>query len=308
MCFSPEKHAALKRKFECSSPVKVNKYNLKKNDKTGEEELIWNKRTKIEEPQESEMEFDLQPIKAETVEAKDSSAEEILGEQIKTLVNIAGRVTLNGPTETVKVKGKTLKKQEALFTDNTGSVRLVLWEQDTTKMQSGQCYSMTNVAVKDYNGTNYLTLTKHTKVNAAELQVDRQDVAVDNGKQIQVAFPPEGINYVQQYLSCNKCHAKVMDSPKKIIKCSECGLTQLKSKCSSKIIASILTKTDKDTMSLNIFDNIIEELYTLYKEQDGDIDKLFTELTDDDVTEILLTVNATVIFNDKKNASTVIKL
>lgn len=111
MCFSPEKHAALKRKFECSSPVKVNKYNLKKNNKTGEEELIWNKRTKIEEPQESEMEFDLQPIKAETVEVKDSSAEEILGEQIKTLVNIAGRVTLNGPTETVKVKGKTLKKQ-----------------------------------------------------------------------------------------------------------------------------------------------------------------------------------------------------
>ena len=33
-----------------------------------------------------------------------------------------------------------------------------------------------------------------------------------------------------------------------------------------------LIKTDKDTMSLNIFDNIIEELY---KEQDGDIDKLF---------------------------------
>ncbi|XP_068738471.1 uncharacterized protein [Montipora capricornis] len=309
VCFSAEKHASLKRKFECSSPVKVNKYNLKKNDKTGEEELIWNKRTKIEEPQESEMEFDLQPIKAETVEAKDSSAKEILGEQIKTLVNIAGRVTLNGPTETVKVKGKTLKKQEALFTDNTGSVRLVLWEQDTTKMQSGQCYSMTNVAVKDYNGTNYLTLTKHTKVNAAELQVDRQDVGVDDGKQMQVAFPPEGINYVQQYLSCNKCQAKVMDSPKKIIKCSECELTQLKSKCSSKIIASILTKTDKDTMSLNIFDNIIEELYTLYKEQDGDIDKLFTELTDDDVTEILLTVIfATVIFNDKKNASTVIKL
>ena len=120
--------------------------------------------------------------------------------------------------------------------DNTGSVRLVLWEQDTTKMQSGQCYSMTNVAVKDYNGTNYLTLTKHTKVNAAELQVDRQDVAVDNGKQMQVGI----INYVQQYLSCKTCHAKVMDSPQKIIKCSKCGLAQLKSKCSSKIIASIL--------------------------------------------------------------------
>ena len=91
-----------------------------------------------------------------------------------------------------------------------------------------------------------------------------------------------------------------MESPKKIIKCSECGLTQLKSKCSSKINASILIKTDKDTTSLNIFDNIIEELYTLYKRQHGNIDKLFTELTDDDVTEILLTVNTTVFFNDKK--------
>ena len=40
-------------------------------------------------------------------------------------------------------------------------------------------------------------------------------------------------------------------------------------------------------MSLNIFDDIIEERYTLYKEQDGDNHKLFTELTDDDVTEIL---------------------
>ena len=69
-----------------------------------------------------------------------------------------------------------------------------------------------------------------------------------------------------------------------------------------------MTETDKDAMSLNIFDNIIEELYTLYKEQDGDINKMFTELTDDDVTEILLTVNATVLSNDKKNATTVIKL
>ena len=112
---------------------------------------------------------------------------------------------------------------------------------------------------------------------------------------------------MQQYLSCNKCHARVMDSPKKIIKCSECGLTQLKSKCSSKIIASILTKTDKDTMSLNIFVQRVELFDNVVKEQDGDIDKLFTELTDDDVTEILLTVNATVIFNDK-NASTIIKL
>lgn len=61
-------------------------------------------------------------------------------------------------------------------------------------------------------------------------------------------------------------------------------------------------------MLFNIFDNIIEEFYMLYKEQDGDIDKLFIEFIDDDVIEILLIVNVIVIFNDKKNVSIVIKL
>lgn len=59
---------------------------------------------------------------------------------------------------------------------------------------------------------------------------------------------------------------------------------------------------DKETISLNIFDDII------YKEQNASIDKQFAELTDDDIPEILLTVEATVVFNDNKNANTVIKL
>ena len=100
VCFSPEKHTTLKRKFECSSPVKLNKYSVQKNDETGDKALVINKRTKLEEPGESEIEFDLQPIKSETVEA----ADEIIHHRIKTLVNIAGRITLNGSTETINVR------------------------------------------------------------------------------------------------------------------------------------------------------------------------------------------------------------
>lgn len=112
-------------------------------------------------------------------------------------------------------------------------------------------------------------------------------------------FPPDGINFVQSYLSCNKCHSKVIDSDKKIIKCSECGLTQLKTKCRNKVMASILTITAKDTMSLNIFDDIIKQLYAIKREQDPDFEKEFPDLNDDDITELILTVEATVVFKDK---------
>lgn len=57
-------------------------------------------------------------------------------------VNIVGRVTLQGNYETVYTKGKTLKKQEATFTHQSGSMRIVLWENDIDKIISGQTYEI----------------------------------------------------------------------------------------------------------------------------------------------------------------------
>ena len=48
----------------------------------------------------------------------------IVGEANKQ-INVSGRLSFQGPKETVLTKGKTLQKQEALFTDNTGTVRFV---------------------------------------------------------------------------------------------------------------------------------------------------------------------------------------
>ena len=72
VCFSPGKHSVLKRKFESSLPVKINKFQLKKNPKADKEELILNKRTNIEDPLENEMDFDLQQVEEETLGAIDS--------------------------------------------------------------------------------------------------------------------------------------------------------------------------------------------------------------------------------------------
>ena len=97
-----------------------------------------------------------------------------------------------------------------------------------------------------------------------------------------------------------------MLSDKKIIKCSECGLTQLKSKCHNKIMASILKITGKDTVSLNIFDDTIKQLYNIKTEQDAEFQKEFADLDDENITELILPVEATVVFNNK-NAKEVIQ-
>ena len=76
-----------------------------------------------------------------------------------------GRLTFNGSKETLQVKGKTLTKQEAIFTDNTGSIRVVLWEKDIQRVTTGTCYNIRNIAVKEYGVTKYLTLARHSTID-----------------------------------------------------------------------------------------------------------------------------------------------
>ena len=132
-CFSPDKHPLLKRKLE-SSPIKIHKYQLKKNERSGENDLILNKRTKIEDPDDSETDFNYVLVKTELTQAIDATTEEIHDGVAHNLIYIIGRLTFNGSKETLQVKGKTLTKQEAIFTDNTGSIHVVLWENDIPRV------------------------------------------------------------------------------------------------------------------------------------------------------------------------------
>ncbi len=63
----------------------------------------------------------------------------IIAEKSSAKVSVCGRVSFQEKGETVMTKGKTLKKQEALITDNSSSIRLVLWEDDIKKFVSGSC-------------------------------------------------------------------------------------------------------------------------------------------------------------------------
>ena len=51
-------------------------------------------------------------------------------------------MSFQGFEETIPKNGKTLRKQVAIFTDNTASVGAVLWEGDIEKIQSGSHYSI----------------------------------------------------------------------------------------------------------------------------------------------------------------------
>ena len=68
--------------------------------------------------------------------------------------------------------------------------------------ETGQCYNISNVAIKEFSGANYLTLTKYsTVIKANKLNITRQDDVPDNIRQLKVQFKPDGINSVCSVIS-----------------------------------------------------------------------------------------------------------
>ena len=139
----------MKSKVESSSPVKITNYLIPKNKFTDEDEVHINKRTKLEDPSRNEIIFECETPEEEKSNTTENSIHDIMANQNeKSKVNITGRVTkLDNPT-LIQTGNKTLTKQECTITDESGSIRLVLWEDDIKKIDSGNTYKIFKAMVK----------------------------------------------------------------------------------------------------------------------------------------------------------------
>ena len=304
VCFSPEKHKEFKSKMEATSPVKLLRCQKRKSAYTGEEEIHVNKKSRIAEPTDAEIDFDFEEqngAASSTTTTTYTDIVDLTKKQGCRGVNAKGRITFNGSVETMMSKGKTLLKQEACFTDETGSIRLVLWESDIAKINSGQTFSLMKSKLKSFDNKNYLTLNIKSIIQPMDIAINRPDddtLMMENQLKT-INCPADAVQSVSTDLSCNSCRTKIVPHENhKIAKCDECGLSQLVVKCKSRRFAQVLFNTeDIAKVSLKLFDDKLESLHA-FQPQDG---KPFSELSEDDIIELLLTAEGTVVYNSKNN-------
>lgn len=301
VCFSPEKHRHFKQKLESSSPVKISNYNLKRNARTNDFEIHINKRTKLDEPTASEVNFDFKPAPQPQLTPVKEIVDILQSDQAQCQVSVVGKIKFNGPIETIMTKGKYLKKQEASITDNSESICLVLWENDISKVQDDFSYKKQKVTVRVYNDEKYLTLNKNSIIGQIDQSFDREQTLemASNCKTVQT--PANGVTSTQRFMSCFKCKTKIVPTENELVKCSECGRAQLKAKCPTRLFSTVeFLIDDSDEVTLNLFEDKLQTIYELYRKQ-HDITKDFNEFTDEDIILICLKVSSTFFYNDKKN-------
>ncbi|KAK3741664.1 hypothetical protein QZH41_005087 [Actinostola sp. cb2023] len=300
VCYSPDKHKNFKAKAETSLPIKIMNYQKRKNKWNSEDEIHITKRTRLADPLENESNFDLKDQNAKFEDKMFSDVATTTGTKVPQLINIQGRITFQGSIETLMSKGKTLRKQEAFLTDGTGTIRLVLWEHDIEKIITGDSYQLMKVRVRLYNAT-YITLNKQSLILPTHLTIDKPD---DDDLKAQhqlktVNLPAEGVQGVTRYLSCNSCRSKIAEEQeKKVVKCAQCGLSQLKNKCSTRLFTKAIFAGEGDSISLVLFDDMLK---TLFEFNRHDNIQSFEELDENAIEELLLEAEATVVYNSKNN-------
>ncbi len=76
-----------------------------------------------------------------------------------------------------KGDGKELKKQEVVIGDETGSCRMVLWEEDVNELHNGTSYCLSDVGVREYGSRKYIGYTSRS---LKEVVGDVENVKDDN--------------------------------------------------------------------------------------------------------------------------------
>lgn len=142
-------------------------------------------------------------------------------------------------------------------------MRLVLWESDMTRVMSKSVYNVSKIVVWEFDNTKYLTLNKQSIITLADTSIDRVDSEVDGLPQSQKAHcPAKGVLSVQRFLSCKKCQTKLVPDPtKNLIKCTECRMAHLKSKCVQWLMANVMFSKADSTVSLLLFDDKLKQLH-----------------------------------------------
>ena len=77
-------------------------------------------------------------------------------------------------------------------------------------------------------------------------------------------------------------------------------MAQLKSKCVQRLMANVMFGKADSTVSLLLFDDKLKQLHDIYKRQTN-TEECFDSVDDDTIMECLLTVEASVFYNAKKN-------
>lgn len=115
-------------------------------------------------------------------------------------VNIEGVITEIGEKRSINKFGKTLFVTNGVLQDDSGSIKLTLWNDDASRFKQGDRIKITNGYVGEFQGEKQITSGKFgtiekvldsSKLGEGDENSDKESFDVSNGEEISSSKPKD---------------------------------------------------------------------------------------------------------------------
>lgn len=233
--FNLHVHDSLRHFEETKSPVQLKNLVAKENNK-----CIFNQQSAVHKAGLSDVSFGyIDQPKLESA-AESSAATSVTVSEVKNLhpnqkVNISGSLTLGKEdlkAVVLRSTGATAHvKEDCVLEDKTGSSMIHIWEPLVHTLATGNSYSFTNLTVRNFQGSTYLSTSPSTTANPTTQTVETltgPGMLQSPEKEITVTE----FNLVSKlniFCSCKVCKKRLNDAESftcTTLKCENCGTRQ----------------------------------------------------------------------------------
>lgn len=250
--FNPTQRTTLADFQAKSVPINVADCQIKQARHSSDLEIVMHSRTTIQ----------ASPKKISTnISAATSSA--ITLDQMQSL-NDYDKLSFEAKVLSVDQPAKVAKgltKQDIVLADKHASVKLTLWQDKVNTVDLDESYRFTNVVVRSYQNTKYLSMPKEGA--SIEQISDIGDVAEDDTTSLDVTIEGAkviGVASLEDQHACLACKSKVNPVDDTIGACTKCDMHQLLDKCTKQLKTKLYIASGDQYFTLHAFGTTVSDI------------------------------------------------
>ena len=216
-------------------------------------EVIASLKTKLElSPKRFKIDQDLYMLKEESIPPEITLSQlqdvDIL---VTPKVSVSGKIVkVHEPNSVMSLKkNKLLNKQDCIIADNTGTAKIVLWENKIGLLKLGMSYKLMQLAVSSFRDLNNLNLQEDAKIEEIDINVNVEDaeLSLHDEQNDMINGEIAVVLSTKVHIACVNCKGEVQPSPKSctIGECIECKAKMKMAKCLKIYNANFVFEDDK---------------------------------------------------------------
>lgn len=159
VCYSPEKRQKLQQSQQYKPPVKISGLDKNKSKRfnSQSEECTISKKAKISTV-DVQFQYNDAILRLHTVkQALDLNIYETVDLKVKIMIKSENK-------QPILQGDKTKYKTDSIVADDSGAVKLVLWEDTIDKLHIGKCYHIQNYKIRVFDDCKFLNTNEFTKI------------------------------------------------------------------------------------------------------------------------------------------------